>query len=52
MKINIEELIGAHIFDGATDYRIESYSYPNIYAKELEYNKELEEFRETGKTSH
>ena len=35
--MKIEELIGTHIFDGAIDYRINGYSYPNIYAEELEY---------------
>ena len=49
MKINISELVGTHIFDGVTDYRITAYSYPNIYAEELEYNETSEEFRGTGR---
>lgn len=50
MRINISELIGTHIFDGATDYRIIAYSYPNIYAEELEYDESSEEFRGTGRS--
>ena len=37
--MKIEELIGTHIFDGTIDYRINGYSYPNIYAEELEYDE-------------
>ena len=46
--MKIEELIGTHIFDGAIDYRINGYSYPNIYAEELEYDESSDEFCKTG----
>ena len=45
--MKIEELIGTHIFDGTIDYRINSYSYPNIYAEELEYDESSDEFWKT-----
>ena len=47
--MKIEELIGTHIFDGAIDYRINGYSYPNIYAEELEYDESSDEFCKTGR---
>ena len=46
-KINISDLVGEHIFDGSEDYRIESYSYPNIYVRELEYDIDKDEFIDT-----
>ena len=47
--MKIEELIGTHIFDGTIDYRINVYSYPNIYAEELEYHESSDEFWKTGR---
>lgn len=47
--MKIEELIGTHIFDGTIDYRINDYSYPNIYAEELEYDESSDEFWKTGR---
>lgn len=47
--MKIEELIGTHIFDGTIDYRINGYSYPNIYAEELEYDESSDEFWKTGR---
>lgn len=31
------------------DYRINGYSYPNIYAEELEYDESSDEFWKTGR---
>lgn len=50
VKVNLDELVGKHIFNGTVDFEVVKKYGNNIIVKELSYNEDTDSYDETGNT--